>query len=148
VNSIEVLRIGTSLAPAEVRTIALPGGSQALGEVLTADGRYLLAASGNGAIVISVARAEQGSAGAVLGTLNAPNAQGAIEMAVTPGDDFAFVTEEYSAQAAVFNLHLALTGGFRAGRLCGKRALPGRPVPARDGPRAGRRNPAGHELRL
>lgn len=111
-SSIEVLRIGTSLAPAEVRTIAIPGGSQAVGEALTGDDRYLLAASGDGAIVISVARAEQGSAGAVVGTLHAPNADGAIEVAVSPGGDFAFVSEEGSAQAAVFNLHRALTEGF------------------------------------
>ena len=68
--SIEVLRTGSSLAPAEVATIPVPGGP--LGVTMTRDGRYLLAASGSGAVVVSVARAEQGRPDAVLGALNDP----------------------------------------------------------------------------
>jgi DNA-binding beta-propeller fold protein YncE len=113
VSSVEVLRIGPSLGPAAVRTIPLPQGG-AVGETLTHDGRYLLAASGSsGAVVISVARAEQGSPDAVLGTLSDPEGGlGAIEVAVSPDDDYAFVTQEDSGRAAVFNLHRALTRGF------------------------------------
>jgi hypothetical protein len=112
-SSVEVVRLGRSLAPATVRNIPVPG--QAAGEALTRDGRYLLAASGGGAVVISTARAERGTAGAVLGTLADPRGGiGAIEVALSPDDRFAFITQEYSHQAAVFNLRRALTSGFGA----------------------------------
>jgi hypothetical protein len=120
ISSVEVLRLGPALAPVKVRTIALtgatagPGGpAEAVGETLTRDGRYLLAASGSGAVVISVARAEQGVPGAVLGTLTDPaGGAGGIEVAVSLDGGFAFVTEEGSQRAAVFNLQVALTRGF------------------------------------
>ncbi len=119
INSIEVLRIGPSLAPVVVRTIVLPQGT-AVGETLTHDGRYLLAASGSGAVVISAARAEQGSPDAVLGVLSDPQGgSGAIEVAVSPDGDYAFVTQEHSMRAAVFNLQQALTQGFGAGDFVG-----------------------------
>jgi DNA-binding beta-propeller fold protein YncE len=109
-TSVEVLRIGSALAPAQVRTIAAPG---PVGETLTPDGRYLLAASGSGAVVISVSRAEKGSPGAVIGTLTDPQGgAGAIEVAVSADGRYAFVTQEGSERAAVFNLHRALTQGF------------------------------------
>jgi DNA-binding beta-propeller fold protein YncE len=127
-NSIEVMRTGASLAPAGVRAIALPAGSQVLGETLTGNDRYLLAATGVGALVINVARAEEGNAGAVLGTLSSPAAGGAIEVAVSPDDDFAFVTEEDGAQAAVFNLRQALTRGFGPDDYVGSIPLGGSPV--------------------
>jgi DNA-binding beta-propeller fold protein YncE len=112
INSIEVLRIGPSLGPVMVRTILLPQGT-AVGETLTHDGRYLLAASGSGAVVLSVARAEQGNPDAELGTLSDPGGgSGATEVAVSPDGDYAFVTQEDSQRAAVFNLHRALTQGF------------------------------------
>jgi DNA-binding beta-propeller fold protein YncE len=113
-SSVEVLRIGTSLAPVAVRSISVPAGPA--GEALTGNGRYLLAAAGSGAVVIDVARAERGTAGAVVGTLSDPaigsNGGSAIEVALSPGSEFAFVTNEYSDLAAVFNLHRALTSGF------------------------------------
>jgi DNA-binding beta-propeller fold protein YncE len=113
INAVEVLRLGPALAPVKVRTIGMPAGFEAVGETLTPDGRYLLAASGQGAVVISVARAEQGRPGAVLGTLTAPAARGGgIEVAVSPDGGFAFVTLEDSQRAAVFDLHRALTRGF------------------------------------
>lgn len=86
--------------------------SQPLGEALAHDGRYLLVATGNGATVISVRRAEQGSSRAVLGMLGSPAGDGAIETAVSPDDRFAFVSLEDSHQIAVFNLQRALAGGF------------------------------------
>lgn len=116
VGSIDVLRLGPggSLAPAVVRSIPVRAPERALGEALTPDGRYLLAASGTGgAVVISVARAEQGRADPLLGTLDDPHGGlGAIEVAVSRDGRFAFVTQEGSAAAAVFNLHKALTKGF------------------------------------
>jgi len=115
-SSVEVLRLDGAAAPVLVRSITVPG--TPLGETITPDGRYLLAADGAGAVVISVARAEAGTAGAVLGTLAAPGATGAaasaIEAAVSADGRFAFVTLEYDQQAAVFNLGRALADGFGA----------------------------------
>jgi DNA-binding beta-propeller fold protein YncE len=109
--SVEVLRTGSSLAPVKVAAISMPGA--VLGETMTRDGRYLLAASQSGAVVISVARAEQDRPDAVLGMLTDPvSGSGAIEVAVSPNGEYAFVTQEGSQQAAVFNLHRALTQGF------------------------------------
>jgi DNA-binding beta-propeller fold protein YncE len=125
---VEVLRLtataGTGSAPAvsDVRSIPLPtssGGAPA-GAAVTPDGKYLLVADGAGLAVISVARAEAGTAGAVLGALAAPSqaggatgqAGGAIEVAVSPDSRFAFVTLEYDDAAAVFNLATAVTHGF------------------------------------
>jgi DNA-binding beta-propeller fold protein YncE len=119
-GGIDVLRSGRSLTPAIVRTIPVTG--LPLGLTITADGKYLLAANGNGALVISVARAERDTAGAVLGTLTAPGGGApsggdpgggsAIEAAVSPDVQFAFVTLEYADKAVVFNLGRALGDGF------------------------------------
>jgi DNA-binding beta-propeller fold protein YncE len=116
-SSIVVLRTGSALAPVEVATIPVPGNP--LGETLTRDGRYLLAASGSGAVVVSVARAEQGRADAALGTLSDPTNGGAIEVAVSADGNYAFVSQEGSAQVSVFNLHRALTQGFGPADLTG-----------------------------
>jgi DNA-binding beta-propeller fold protein YncE len=115
-GGVDVLRAGGSLAPTVVRTIPVAG--NLAGVTITPDGRYLLAAAGQGAVVISVARAERGTAGAVLGTLSAPGrgaqADSAIEVAVSPDGQFAFVTLEYADRAVVFNLGKALHMGFAA----------------------------------
>jgi DNA-binding beta-propeller fold protein YncE len=114
-HSVEVLRLGRALAPVKVRAIAMPRSVAAIleGTTLTWDGRYLLAAAGSGAVVISVARAERGTAGAVLGTLTDPHGGNfAIEVAISRDDRFAFVTQEYDDRAVVFNLGRALARGF------------------------------------
>src|SRR5271165_5713095 len=67
---VTVMSIQAGGIPRTVRTIAMPG--PAVGSALTDDGRYLLAASGSGATVVSAAGAEQGSPTAVLGTLHEP----------------------------------------------------------------------------
>lgn len=128
-GSIEVLRTGSALAPVKVADIPVsaPGGS--LGETISPDGRYLLAASGSGAAVISAARAEQRRPDAMLGTLADPTGGGgAIEVAVSPGDGYAFVTQEGSQRAAVFNLHRALTRGFGPADFVGTIPLGNAPV--------------------
>jgi DNA-binding beta-propeller fold protein YncE len=99
------------------------------GETLTRDGRYLLAATGGGAVVVSVARAEQGSPGAVLGTLSDPTGGlGATQVAVSPDGAYAFVTLEDSQRAAVFNLRRALTRGFGPADYVGSIPLGDAPV--------------------
>ena len=115
-SSIIGFRAGSSLPP--TLAFSLPVTSQALGEAITHDGRYLLAASASGALVIGVARAEHGSSNAVLGSLTsltspaAAGAAGAIEVAVSRDDRFAFVSLEDSDEIAVFDLNRALTHGF------------------------------------
>jgi hypothetical protein len=104
-SAVEVLS-NRSPAPVADRQVSVPGTPQ--GEQLTSDGRYLLVADGSGAVVIDVARAEDGAAGAVLGTLSSPVGQGAVEVAVSPDDRFAFVTLELSHSLAVFDLHKGL----------------------------------------
>ncbi|HKB31114.1 MAG TPA: hypothetical protein VKD26_09780, partial [Streptosporangiaceae bacterium] len=80
----------------------------------TNDGRYLVVASGSGAFVLDVARAERGSAGAVLGKLFSPGGHGGAgaQVAISPDDTFAFVTLMQQNRLAVFNLRVALTKGF------------------------------------
>lgn len=96
-----------------------PGLSSPAGAVLTPGGKYLLAVNGQGGVrVISTAAAERGSSRAILGNITVPgsagerSAAGDIEVAVTPDGRYAFVSEEDSAQIAVFDLQHALAGHF------------------------------------
>jgi DNA-binding beta-propeller fold protein YncE len=117
-GSVGVFRVQGPGVPSLARQVQT--GGQPLGEALTRDGRYLLVADGgSGAAVISVSRAEQGEAGALLGTLSAPTGSGAIEVAASPDGRFAFVSLEDSASIAVFDLQQALTRGFGAADFVG-----------------------------
>jgi DNA-binding beta-propeller fold protein YncE len=116
---IDVLRMAATASGRPVLVRSIPVAGQPRGETITPDGQYLLAADGNGAVVISVARAESGAAGAVLGTLAAPGGTGqgalsasAIEVATSRDGRYAFVTLEYDQRAAVFNLADAVSRGF------------------------------------
>jgi DNA-binding beta-propeller fold protein YncE len=110
-----------SASPRLVRQIPVSG--QPLGVTLTPGGRYLLAANGSGATVVSVQAAEQGSGNAVLGTLSsgggAGPAGGAIEVAVSNDGRFAFVSLETSDKIAVFNLQQALASHFHTSGFVG-----------------------------
>src|SRR5260370_2956066 len=110
-ESVAVMKNGGSHAPTLARTISVPNAN---GEALTNDGRYLVVASGSGAFVLDVARAERGSAGAVLGKLFSPGGHGGAgaQVAISPDDTFAFVTLMQQNRLAVFNLRVALTKGF------------------------------------
>ena len=110
-RSIEVLRADAGLAPVLAHQIMVP--APVHGEAITPDGHYLLAASGSGAVVIRVHRAEHGRAGSVLGTLTSPGGAGAVEVALSPDGRFAFVTLQGSGTLAVFNLAAALASGLR-----------------------------------
>ena len=110
-RSIDVLRAGAGLAPVLAHRVMVPAAVH--GEALSADGRYLLAASGSGAVVLRVTRAEHGRAGSVLGTLRSPGGAGAVEVALSPDGRFAFVTLQGSGTLAVFNLAAALASGLR-----------------------------------
>jgi DNA-binding beta-propeller fold protein YncE len=107
--------------PRLVRTIDVPQDS--VGNSLTADGRYLLVADGgDGASVVSVARAESGAQHPVLGTLQeseSGHGGGAIEVASSPDGRYAFVSIEYGARVAVYDLRAALADGFRRSSFIG-----------------------------
>ena len=137
--SVEVLRLtaapGSTSAPGVTKVGSVPLPASAVGApagaAVTPDGKYLLVADGAGAVVLSVARAEAGTTGAVLGALAVPGTvgsqpgappgppSGAIEVAVSPDSRFAFVTLEYNDEAAVFNLAAALAHGFGAAAYVG-----------------------------
>jgi DNA-binding beta-propeller fold protein YncE len=102
---------GGSLPPTQVATIPALGAGKS--EAITRDGKYLLAAEGSGAYVISVKKAEAGNTrGAVVGTLAGPRGNPANEVSVSPDDKFAFVTFQNDGDVAVFNLQEAIAGGF------------------------------------
>src|SRR5579871_4230256 len=106
----------TGAAPRLIRTVPVPG--LPFGLALVDRGRYLLAAGGTGATVVSVARAEAGAAHAVLGVVREPAAArsgggGAIEVTASPDGRFAFVSLEGGAQIAVYNLAAELADQFR-----------------------------------
>jgi serine/threonine protein kinase/DNA-binding beta-propeller fold protein YncE len=129
-QSVAVLRNSGSLAPSLVRTIAVPNAN---GESLTHDGRYLVVASGSGAFVLDVAKAEQGSQDAVMGKLFAPGGHGgySIQVAVSPDDRFVFVTLMAQNRLAVFNLQTAFTKGFNLPDFVGFVPLGVKPVDVR-----------------
>jgi len=106
--SIAVLRDGRT--PALLGTIHVPEAENGL--AITPNGRYLLAAGGRGAVVISVARAERNAPHPVVGRLDAPRGDGAVGVAVSPDGRFVFVTLQHTTHLAVFSLSRALTSGF------------------------------------
>jgi len=117
-----------SLAPDPVTTLSADGANK--GEAISPDGKYLLAAAGSGAYVISVHAAEEGEDGAVLGQLTSPagaNA-GAIEIAFSPNSRFAFVTLQNSNEMAVFDLTKSADHGFGQSGLVGMVPLATGPV--------------------
>jgi DNA-binding beta-propeller fold protein YncE len=107
-SSIAVLRDGRT--PFLLGTIHVPEAENGL--AITPNGRYLLAAGGRGAVVISVARAERNAPHPVVGRLDAPRGDGAVGVAVSPDGRFVFVTLQHTTHLAVFSLSRALTSGF------------------------------------
>ena len=105
----------------------VPVNAGPVGEFLTHDGRYLLVASGSGALVLSVSALETGSLSPLVGTLTSTGAD-AIEVAASTDDRYAFVTLEGSQEMAVFNLAMALRQGFGAQDVVGMVPLGEAPV--------------------
>jgi DNA-binding beta-propeller fold protein YncE len=92
-----------------------------VGLALTPNGRYLVAASGTGAVVFHVAQLEKKRSPLSSWTVGsfASTGQGAIETAVSPDGNYVFVTEEDSNEMAVFDLQSALRRDFHAADLVG-----------------------------
>jgi DNA-binding beta-propeller fold protein YncE len=115
-----------SFAPSLVRTVQLP--ESVAGEAVTPDGRFLLAATNSGVIVLSLWALVLGLSNPVVGSLSAPGGGGGIEVTVSPDGHFVFVSLESTSDIAVFNLQAALTGGFSASDFVGTISLGEAPV--------------------
>jgi len=107
-SSVEVFSDLTT-PPTFVRSIGLPGSG--FGESVSADGRYLVVATGDGAAVIDVGRAVAGQPGALMGVLSELSVPAWL-VAVSPDDRYVFVTHNGSVGVDVYDLARALTGGF------------------------------------
>jgi DNA-binding beta-propeller fold protein YncE len=132
-TTVQVLARGPGLAltPKYVYTIAT-NSMAANGATLTHDGKYLLVAAGTGIDVLSVANGEAGASSMNVGTLLVPHMSGnagAVEVAVSPNDKFAFVTLKSRNVLAVFNLAKALaTKNFGSATYVGSVHLGANPV--------------------
>jgi len=115
-HSLAVLSNGSGLAPTLAHSLAMAGANK--GVAVTSDGRYLLLAAGSGAKVLSAADAEHGTAH-LIGSLRSRGGTGAVNVVLSPDDQFAYVTLQDSSGVAVFNLRHALSSGFDAGSLVG-----------------------------
>jgi DNA-binding beta-propeller fold protein YncE len=115
-HALAVLSNTSGLAPRLAHSLAMTGANK--GVAVTSDGRYLLLAAGGGAKVLSAADAEHGTAH-LIGTLRSPGGAGAVQVQLSPDDQFAYVTLQDSSGVAVFNLRHALSSGFGAGSLVG-----------------------------
>ncbi len=124
-NQVAVLSHGSSLAPTLDQVLPAPGATGS--EQLTNSGKFLLVAANSGALVLDVANAEQGVS-PIVGTLTSPFGSGAVEVAVSPDDKFAFVTMEASADLVVFDLQRALADGFTPSDVVGEVPLNQQPI--------------------
>jgi DNA-binding beta-propeller fold protein YncE len=111
-TAVQVLAVGPglSLTPKYTYTIATTA-MAANGATITHNGKYLLVAAGTGIDVLSVADGEAGAQSMDVGTLVVPHISGnagAVEVAVSPDDKFAFVTLKSRNVLAVFNLAKAI----------------------------------------
>jgi DNA-binding beta-propeller fold protein YncE len=109
-GALEVLHLTGDTARA-VRTVRLPGQVTAWGMAMTHDRRLLLVAGGDGTAVVSVSALERGGRRPVLGTLS-DSSSGQFEVALSPDDRYAFVSDELTGAVSVFDLARALHGGF------------------------------------
>jgi DNA-binding beta-propeller fold protein YncE len=109
--------------PAVVRAAVVPstaliGAASLGGAVLSSDGRLVVVADGDGAIVADLAVTEAGSSAAVLGVLRAPAtgrrtvASGTVEVAVSPDDRYVATSDEDSATVTIYDFGAARASGF------------------------------------
>ena len=118
-----------SFVPRLVGQVPVPG--QALGQVLTSDGKYLIVADQSGVDVIDVAGATRGDPNSMVGVLWPPSGEtdgGAIEVALSRDDRYVFVTRERVNDLAVFDLRKARFEGYRPSTFVGSVPLGTSPV--------------------
>ncbi len=132
-GGLAVLKNGDALMPKVVHTINMPGANK--GFQFSKDGKQLIVATNGGAYVYSEAAAEQGQA-QLLGKLESPGGNGAVQTAMSQDGKFLFVTLQSSTGVAVFNYAQAAASRLPAERP--GRGHPDRPPAGRDRPLAGR----------
>jgi serine/threonine-protein kinase len=115
-GGLAVLKNGDALMPKVVHTINMPGANK--GFQFSKDGKQLIVATNGGAYVYSEAAAEQGQA-QLLGKLESPGGNGAVQTAMSQDGKFLFVTLQSSTGVAVFNYAQAAASGFQQNGLVG-----------------------------
>jgi DNA-binding beta-propeller fold protein YncE len=131
--TVEVFSRGPHLTLTHMFTYTITNqGMGAAGATMTGNGKYLLVAAGSGIVVLNVADMEAGASDPNVGTLTAPNIQGnggAVEVAVSPDNHFAFVTLKNKDILAVFNLRKAIKqNAFGSATFQGSARLGSNPV--------------------
>jgi serine/threonine-protein kinase len=115
-GGLAVLKNGDALMPKVVHTITMPGADK--GFQFSKDGKQLIVATNGGAYVYSEAAAEQGQA-QLLGKLESPGGNGAVQTAMSQDGKFLFVTLQSSTGVAVFNYAQAAASNFQQNGLVG-----------------------------
>ncbi|MGH9485996.1 MAG: lactonase family protein [Terriglobales bacterium] len=92
-------------------TVPLPG--PPTGMVLTHDGQYLLAATGDSVTVVDVAALTHGNPHPPVFTIYGDNFEGAIYVNVTRDDDYLFVADEGAGAITVVNLKKTRASDFK-----------------------------------
>ena len=115
-GALAVLQNGSGLMPKLVHTINMPGANK--GFQFSPDGKQLIVATNGGAFVYSESAAEQGQA-QLLGKLESPGGNGAVQTAMSNDGQYLFVTLQSSTGVAVFNYHQAETSNFQQNGLVG-----------------------------
>ncbi len=110
--TVEVFARGADLSLTHMFTYTVTNqGMGAAGAAMTSNGKFMLVAAGSGIVVMNVHNMEVGALPAAVGTLTVPGIQGnggAVEVAVSPDNRFAFVTLKNVDVLAVFNLRKAI----------------------------------------
>ena len=92
-----------------MRVVTLAGNASGL--ALARDDTMLLVANGTGVAFLDVAKSQSGAQGAVLGSVSEAGSPGAIEVAATRDDRYAFVAKENYGTVGVIDLQRAGRGG-------------------------------------
>ncbi|KAI1406170.1 cytochrome cd1-nitrite reductase-like protein [Hypoxylon fuscum] len=97
----------TTFRPTLAREIALPASlnqsqESVNGLALSHDKRHVYASVGPGAAIIDVRKAVTGDANPVVGILSGTTGDSAIQVTVSPDDEYVFVTQEYGTNATLF----------------------------------------------
>jgi DNA-binding beta-propeller fold protein YncE len=97
-----------------------PIGAGATGMVLTHDGKTLIAAQGDTATFLDVARLISGHGDPVLGKISEGRGAGAIYVNVTSDDRFLFVSDESKSTITVIDMEKARRSNYSDGAIIGK----------------------------
>lgn len=108
------------------RTVKLSGSPT--GMVLTHDGQYLLAATGDSVSAVSVAALTAGGESPSVFTIDAGQFNGAIYVNVTHDDAYLFVANEGGGAISVVDLKQVRASGFKSSSVIGRIPAGGAPI--------------------